>query len=130
MRSILCPTKGLPVSPRFSPILLIPSFIFYGDTNSAFLSTPLYSSRLYAQNPVFEIARQESVKVYDTYSCEKQSMIDGCNCAARVTAYSSIFEYPRAAVYNLYNSSIVPTSWRVRSVCGVYVLAAWLPPCS
>ena len=56
-----CVTKDLPISPRFSPT------IFYRDANSVLLSTPLYSSssRLYAQNPVFEIAHQESVKVYD-----------------------------------------------------------------
>ena len=36
--------------------------------------------------PEFETARQESVKVYDTSSCEKQFMIDGCICAAYVTA--------------------------------------------
>ena len=56
-----CVTKHLPVSPRFSPT------IFYRDVNSALLNAPMYSSsRLYAQNPVFEIAHQESVKVYDT----------------------------------------------------------------
>ena len=33
---------------------------------STLTSTPLYSSRLYAQNPVFEIVHQESVKVCTT----------------------------------------------------------------
>ena len=55
-------------------------------------------------------------------------MIDGCICAARVTAqnikftlirlypvYNSIFHDLRAVVYNLYNIT-VPTSWRVRRV--------------
>ena len=47
-------------SPRFSPT------IFYRDANSVPTSTPFYSSinRLYAQNPGFEIVREESVKVY------------------------------------------------------------------
>ena len=50
-------TKDLPISPLFSPT------IFYRDANSILFNTPLYRSRLYAQNPVFEIAHQESVKV-------------------------------------------------------------------
>ena len=39
---------------------------FYHDANSVPTSTPSYSSiiRLYAQNTVFEIVREESVKVY------------------------------------------------------------------
>ena len=54
-------TKNLHISPRFSPT------IFYRDVNSVFLQAYLlYSStnRLYAQNPVFEIVHDESVKVY------------------------------------------------------------------
>ena len=74
-----CITKGLPIAPRFSPT------IFYRDAISALLSTPLNSSRLYAQNPVFGIAHQERVRVHDTSSCEN-SLIDGCICAARVRA--------------------------------------------
>ena len=61
MRSIL--SQIFPISPWFSPT------IFYRDANkfSTPTCTPLYSSinRLYAQkNPVFEIVREESVKVY------------------------------------------------------------------
>ena len=53
-------TTNLNTSPRFSPT------IFYRDSNSVPTSTPLYSSinRLYAQNPGFEIVREESMKVY------------------------------------------------------------------
>ena len=53
-------TTNLNTSPRFSPT------IFYRDTNSVPSSAPFYSSinRLYAQNPGFEIVREESVKVY------------------------------------------------------------------
>ena len=57
-------TTNLNTSPRFSPT------IFYRDANSVPTSTPFYSSsccsinRLYAQNPGFEIVREESVKVY------------------------------------------------------------------
>ena len=42
----------------------LPGTIFHRDANST--STPLYSSmnRLYAQNPVFEIVHDKSVKVY------------------------------------------------------------------
>ena len=47
-------TKELPIAPRFSPT------IFYRDDSSV----PLNSSRLYAQNPVFETVHGESVKVY------------------------------------------------------------------
>ena len=59
-----CVTKVFSIFPRFSPA------IFYRDANSVLLQTlasiPLYSciNRLYAQNPVFEIVREESVKVY------------------------------------------------------------------
>ena len=64
-------------SSRLSQVLAYTT-IFYRDANSVHLRTPLYrSSRFYAQNPVFEIAHQESVKVYDTSSYEKQLMIDG-----------------------------------------------------
>ena len=54
-------STNLNTSPRFSPT------IFYRDANSVPTSTPCYSSsinRLYAQNPGFEIVREESVKVY------------------------------------------------------------------
>ena len=53
-------TENLHISPRFSPT------IFYRGANSVLLlynSIPLYSSRLYAQNPAFEIVHDESVKV-------------------------------------------------------------------
>ena len=42
------------------------SFSSLGDANpfSSHISQPLYSSRLYAQKPVFEIVHEESVKVY------------------------------------------------------------------
>ena len=40
--------------------------------------------------------------------------------------YNSIFDYLRAVEYNLYNSTIVPTSWRVRSVCVVCVSSSHL----
>ena len=52
-------TKNLHISPRFSPTIF-DAKIQYST------STPLYSSvnRLYAQNPVFEIVHDESVKVY------------------------------------------------------------------
>ena len=53
-------TKNLHICPRFSPDFL-PRCKFRTPT-----STTLYSSinRLYAQNPVFEIVHDESVKVY------------------------------------------------------------------
>ena len=54
-------TTNLNTSPWFSPT------IFYRDANSVPTSTPFFYSsvnRLYAQNPVFEIVREESVKVY------------------------------------------------------------------
>ena len=54
-------TTNLNICPRFSPT------IFYFDANSVPTSTPFFYSsiiRLYAQNPVFEIAREENVKVY------------------------------------------------------------------
>ena len=53
-------TTNLNTSPRFSPT------IFYRDAKSIPTSTPFYSSiiRLYAQNPGFEIVREESVKFY------------------------------------------------------------------
>ena len=63
-----CVTKNLPISPRFSPT------IFYRDANSVLLSTSSYRSRLYAQNPVFEIAHQESVKVCSTHVVVKNSL--------------------------------------------------------
>ena len=53
-------TKNLHVSPRFSPTILSRC------KSSAPTSTPLYNSinRLYVQNPLFEIVRDEGVKVY------------------------------------------------------------------
>ena len=54
-------TTSLNIFPRFSPTT------FYRDANSVPTSTPFFYSsinRLYAQNPVFEIVREESVKVY------------------------------------------------------------------
>ena len=45
LRAASCVAKN--ISPRFSPT-----------------STPMYSSKLYAKNPVFEIVHEESVKVY------------------------------------------------------------------
>ena len=58
MRSIL--STNLNTSPRFSPA------ICYRDANSVPTSTLFYNHiiRLYAQNPGFEIVREESVKVY------------------------------------------------------------------
>ena len=54
-------TKNLHIYPRFSPSIFISRCKF-----STLTSTPLYSSinGLYAQNPVFEIVHDESVKVY------------------------------------------------------------------
>ena len=40
---------------------------FFTAMQIQYASTPLYSSRLYPQNPVFEIVHQESVKVYFTH---------------------------------------------------------------
>ena len=56
-------TKNLHISPRFSPTIFLSRCKFSTPTIN---STPLYSSiyRLYAQNPVFEIVHDESVKVY------------------------------------------------------------------
>ena len=53
-------TTNLNTSPRFSPTIL------YRDANSVHTSTPFYGiiNRLYAQNPGFDIVREESVKVY------------------------------------------------------------------
>ena len=57
-----CVTKDIHISPRFSPAF------FYRDANSILLlaHTYLYSgiNTLYAQNPVFEIVHDESVKIY------------------------------------------------------------------
>ena len=61
-----CDTKDLPISPWFSPT------IFYRDANPILFSTPLYRSRLYAQNSVFEIAQQEGVKIYPTHVVVKK----------------------------------------------------------
>ena len=56
-------TKNLHISPRFSPTRydFLSRYKFSTPT-----STPLYSSInwLYAQNPVFEIVRDESMKVH------------------------------------------------------------------
>ena len=74
-----------PVSLRIFPSLPGSRYDFLLRCKfSTLTSTPLYSSRLHAQNPVvIEIVHQESVKVYSTHTCEKQHRID---CAARVTA--------------------------------------------
>ena len=61
-----CVTKVFPKFPRFSPT------IFYRDSNAVLLqilvhlytAVLLIGSMKYAQNPVFEIVREESVKVY------------------------------------------------------------------
>ena len=59
-----CVTKNLHISPRFSPTT------FYRDANSVLLlfiaMQILYNSnnRLFAQNPVFKIVLDKSVKVY------------------------------------------------------------------
>ena len=61
MRSILSQQILTNIFPRFSPT------IFYRDANSVPTSTPFFYSsinRLYAQNPGFEIVREESVKLY------------------------------------------------------------------
>ena len=54
-----CAWGPVNTSPRFSPTT------FYRDENSVPTSTPLYNgiNRLYAQNPGFEIVREESVKL-------------------------------------------------------------------
>ena len=54
-------TKDIPISPRLSPTIFLSQSKFGTPT-----STPLYSTinRLYAQNPVFAIIHDESVKVY------------------------------------------------------------------
>ena len=68
-----CVTKDLSISPRFSPT------IFCRDANSGLLQAhlSLYSSKLYAQNPAFEIVHEETVNVYSTHirSVEKQYRI-------------------------------------------------------
>ena len=55
-------SKNLHISPRFSPT------IFYRDANLVLLLDIFVQqfqiNRLYAQNPVFEIVHDESVKVY------------------------------------------------------------------
>ena len=50
-----------PVS-HLSPVLAY-DFLSRGKFRTL-TSTPMYSSRLYAQNPMFEIVHEESVKVY------------------------------------------------------------------
>ena len=59
-----CVTKVFSIFPRFSPRFFIAIQIQY--FYKYYYSTPLYSciNRLYVQNPVFEIVREESVKVY------------------------------------------------------------------
>ena len=52
-----------------------------------------YSSRFYAQNPVFETVHEENVKVYSTKtcSCEKQYRIDErVYCAAACVTAQNI----------------------------------------
>ena len=59
-----CFTKEYSISPGSRQRCLIPMQIQY--SYKYYTSTPSYSciNRLYAQNPVFEIVREESVKVY------------------------------------------------------------------
>ena len=76
MRSIYTCTTGMSAEPYMRSILsqrILTSLLgsrlrfFYRDANSVPNSTPFFYSsinRLYAQNPVFEIVREESVKVY------------------------------------------------------------------
>ena len=68
-----CATKDLSISPRFSPT------IFCCDASSGLLQAhlSLYSSRLYAHNPVFEIVHEETLNVCPTHICsvEKQYRI-------------------------------------------------------
>ena len=81
-----CVIKDIHISPRFLPT----GMILYRDANSVLSRAhlPMYSSRLYAQSPVFEIVHEDSVKAYSTHTCswEKQYRINECICAARVTA--------------------------------------------
>ena len=56
-----CVPKEFSISPRFSPTIFLSRCKF-----STLTSTPLYSSRPYAQNPVLEIVNQESVKICTT----------------------------------------------------------------
>ena len=70
-----CVTKDLHTS--LSPVLaydFLPRCKF-----GTLTSIPMYSSRLDAQNPVFEIVHEESVKVFSTH------VVEGI-CAGRVTA--------------------------------------------
>ena len=55
-----CVTKEFSISPRFSPTIFDP------DANSALLRTYLCTAvdSICAQNPVFEIVYDESVKAY------------------------------------------------------------------
>ena len=63
-QNTLCAASCHQESSHLSPVL---AYDFLSRCKSGTLtSTPLYSSidRLYAQNPVFEIVHEESVKVY------------------------------------------------------------------
>ena len=77
MRSIYTCTTGMSAEPFMCSILsqrILTSLpgsclrFFYRDANSVPTSTPFFYSssinKLYARNPVFEIVREESVKVY------------------------------------------------------------------
>ena len=76
MRSIYTCTTGMSAEPFMHSILsqriltYLPGSrlrFFYRDANSVPTSTPFFYSsinRLYAQNPVFKIVREESVKVF------------------------------------------------------------------
>ena len=59
-----CVTKEFSISPRFSPMIFYPhaNSMLYGQTFVHQYS--YYNNRLYAQNPVFEIVHDESVKAY------------------------------------------------------------------
>ena len=52
----------------------------------------MYSSRLYAQNTVFEIVHDEGsiTSLFYTCGCEKQYRTDECICAARVTQCTTV----------------------------------------
>ena len=79
-------TTNLNTSPRFSPT------IFYRDANSVPTSTPFYSSinRLYAQNPGFEIVREQSVKVYLSTHAQRECSAEPSMRGSRVTNGFSI----------------------------------------
>ena len=55
------------------------------------MSTPLYSSRLYAQNPVFEIiVHEESVKVCTTGMSSAQNPLYAASCVVDISIFLSL----------------------------------------